>query len=1030
MVINCTAAILFSSHIVLNAQQEYKCLQAEFSPSFDCGFECFRMQPEEIALMPIMKVSVDFHFVRSGGEQFQCSDANAAYYAPNYVAHILGRSNSDFSNPEPNQLSPAPVIALSDTRFRVELFGNPQDPCDAIFLHDVAPTSFSNPDAMHIIIVDENPPGGVGGSLGTNMTLFNIHHHVFSKHWEAWQVGHHWGETVNHELGHRFGLCHAFSSDNTCPDIDPSAECGGPTPGTTTCKNGSPCPPPSSSGDPQGCGGTIGNNCLWCHCTYNTGNNFMGYNTPGLGITRSQWAQMYGSALEESPRFVTFGQGCEDVTTNNPLVIPANTIQDWDHSRVINQDIEIESGATLIIRCKVFMGKERSIVVKTGARLFVLGGEIRSQSPDCRWRGVRVYGSPTLEQPDPAIAKDETQMLDPDGAGVVWLNGAIMRNAICAVSTRSEWFTDYGGLVMVYGSDFIDNGRAVEFMKYGKKNKSYFSYVQVYKSGNSPLPVTKGVSIWGCHGIKFFETHFNKISSYGVLGIDFSAELENCSVKEGDYGYRTESTMPNVAESETIIKNCHFEKLDYGVYANSTPNMIYPLFISDGCRFSDGNTGASWGVRIAGESRFEIVRENFFDDHLFSVHTIAAGITNNKIHCNYFESFIQRGINVVNNNSKLTILGNQFLNPSGIEIGILGSGGQLGQIAQHQGSAAKEAGNCFDNPISAINAPQSSAALFRYYVHQLLTNPVLCKKPTNNLFDGGVNNYDLSPSTQPLTFADCENLQFTPPIGESDLGIARQNTTVKKAVFLANPQSQQASWEYFEAEKWQEYVLQTLVKAAYEADNTVYAEYLLLGENTNTARRWVVGMRTQRGDIAGAQNLLNSMADENQDDVWFKNIMAINFAIALSASPVQYQLTAQQETILHTIAGTHHSLMQGYACALLSFCKDYTCTDDDLLQEMGIAIPERNQEKTEQNNAEIRVFPNPSSGQWTLECPDLIGETLHLELFNLAGASVITRKFVNRGTLTFETELPEGIYFLRLFHNGIPCYSSKLVLTD
>jgi len=148
--ISCTAAILFSSHIVLNAQQQYECLQAELSPSFACGFECFsKMQPEEIALLPIMRVSVDFHFVRSGGHQFQCADANAAYYAPTYVAQILGRSNDDFSNPDPNQLSPAPIIALSDTRIRTELFGNPQDPCDAIFLHDVMPTTFSNPDAMH-----------------------------------------------------------------------------------------------------------------------------------------------------------------------------------------------------------------------------------------------------------------------------------------------------------------------------------------------------------------------------------------------------------------------------------------------------------------------------------------------------------------------------------------------------------------------------------------------------------------------------------------------------------------------------------------------------------------------------------------------------------------------------------------------------------------------------------------------------------------------------------------------------------------
>jgi hypothetical protein len=109
-----------------------------------------------------------------------------------------------------------------------------------------------------------------------------------------------------------------------------------------------------------------------------------------------------------------------------------------------------------------------------------------------------------------------------------------------------------------------------------------------------------------------------------------------------------------------------------------------------------------------------------------------------------------------------------------------------------------------------------------------------------------VNNYELQDAIQPRTFEDCEEQQATPPIGESALVIARQNTAVKKALWLANPQNEQASWEYFEAVKWQEYVLQTLVKSAYEAGNLVYAEYLLLGENTNTARRWVVGMRAQQ----------------------------------------------------------------------------------------------------------------------------------------------------------------------------------------
>lgn len=730
--------------------------------------------------MPIATISVDFHFVRSGGHQFQCANPNDSFYAPEYVAQILDLSNDYFADPYPNQLSPAPIIALTDTRFRIELAGNPSNPCDAIFLHDVEPTTFS------------------------------------------------------------------------------------------------------------------------------------------------------------------------------------------------------------------------------------------------------------LEQPDPALAKDETQMLDPNGAGVVWLNGAVMRNAVTAISTRSEWFTNYGGLVMVYGSDFVDNRRAVEFMKYGKKNKSYFTYVDVYKSDNPPSEVNKGVSIWGCHGIKFSDTHFNKIGTYGILGIDFSAEVENCSFKEGtglSYGFNTQSTMPNVSKSETIIKNCQFEKLRYGVYANSTPNMIYPLTIKDGCRFSEGSGTASWGIRIAGESNFQII-ENFFNDHTFSVHAVSTWNINNLIKCNYFESFIQRGINAANNNSNLAMPGNYFLNPSGLEIAVAGTAGQQGIIASHQGSSAKEAGNCFDNSISAISAPPSSAAFFRYYVHNLTNNPVPCKKPTNNQFDGGTNNYTLLPASQPHIPEDCEEQLATPPFGESDLNIARQTTAVKKAAWLANPQSEQASWEYYQATKWQEYVLHNLVRNACEADSLEYAEYLLLGENTNTAQRWVVGMRTQRSNVSGAQTLLNSMTDENQDDVWFKNIMAVNFAIAQSVSPANYQLTTQQEARLQAIANTHHSLMQGYACALLSFCKGYICTDDGLLQELGITIQEQDQKKPERQEDAIRVFPNPSSGQWTLECPRFKGETLHLEMLNLAGKKIMTRKFMNIGSLSFKEELPEGIYFLRLYHKGAAFYASKLVLTN
>ncbi len=1022
-----TSAFLFLEYSGL-AQQQSPCLPTENPQSLNCAYECFGlMLPEEIAQMPLATISVDFHFIRSNGQQFQCDNPNAPYYAPTVVQQILGLSNDYFTNPEPNQKSPAPVIALTDTRFRVTLFGNPSDPCDAIFLHDIAPSSYSNPGAMHIIVSDDSTPSNIGGMSGTTtINLYNIHHHVFQLGWQDVSV---WGSTLNHELGHSFGLCHAFSAGNTCPDIDPAAECGGPTPGVTECDNGAPCPTPSPTGYPNDCGG---NSCLYCHCTWGTGNNFMGYTSPRRGITRSQWGQMYGDMLEKMPSFVSFEYACDVIPPHLPLIIPANTIVDWNYLRIINQNIEVQTGATLIVRCEVRMGKELSINVHRGARLFVLGGTITSQSPDCLWQGVWVHGNDALEQPEVLMAQDETQMLNPNGSGVVWLNGAVMQNAITAISTRSPGFSNYGGLVMIYGSDFINNGRAVEFMKYKKKNKSYFTFVDVFKSGDPLWNVSKGVSIWGCHGIKFLQTHFDKIETYGIQGIDFSAEVEDCSFKEGvglSYGFKTESTMPNVAEAETIIKNCQFEKLRYGVFANSTPNMIYPLTITEGCTFTEGLTQASMGVRIAGESRFDVIKYNLFNDHLFSVLSSSTGNLFNNIGCNYFEDFTQTGVNVANTNSNLKILGNQFTNPSGQEIRVSGTG-QLGSISEAQGSSGKSAGNCFQNPISAIAALPNSAAFFRYYVHNLLENTVFCEKPTNNLSDGGTNNYANSEATLRFLPSDCNELAPYPQVNETTLYSARQTTAIKKAALLANPQSVQAFEEYHLAVQWQEFVLSTLVKGAYESGNLVHAEYLLLGENTNTARRWVVGMRTQRGNISGAQALLNSMVNENQDDSWFKEIMAINFAIAQSVSAVNYQLTAQQEVTLQNIANTSHSLMQGYACALLSFCKGYTCTDEGLLQELGFSIQEHEQQKKTTPEIGIRVYPNPNTGQWTLECPMLKGETLWVDLLNLSGKKVISRQFVNTGSIFVKEEgLPEGIYFLRLYHNGVSLYTTKLIVT-
>lgn len=283
-----------------------------------------------------MNLKVDFHFVRSNGHQFQCSDPSEAYYAPSYVAQLLGASNFFLSNPEPNLLSPAPVIALTDTRFRISLAGDQSDPCGGIFLHDTDPVTFSNPDAMHILIRDgSNQVFGiepiVGGVLANSniMVLQNIHYAVFS--WGMTDISA-WGSTINHEFGHRFGLAHTFCSENSCPDLNPVAECGGPTPGQEFCdrEKTTPCPSsiPPGIAFPNDCGT---NECYACYCTWGNGNNFMNYTGNRRGITPYQWGQMYEAMSKERPGFLTIeASSCADLPSTPPLVISMNTVVEWD----------------------------------------------------------------------------------------------------------------------------------------------------------------------------------------------------------------------------------------------------------------------------------------------------------------------------------------------------------------------------------------------------------------------------------------------------------------------------------------------------------------------------------------------------------------------------------------------------------------------------------------------------------------------------------------------------------------------------
>jgi hypothetical protein len=336
--ISATSKFLVLSLLILLLQKTS--IKAQSCSPPVCGSECFSQIPvSEIPNLPIMTVEVDFHFVKSNGNNFQCTNPATNTYAPTYVQQILSTANEYFLNPDPNQFGSSPD--LPDTRIRYRLYGNPNDPCDAIFFHDDDPTNtpsiFTNQNALHIVIFDNGSQGASGKQISnTVIQLFQIHQAVFELN--STNVSN-WGGILNHELGHRFGLCHSFSLCNECPDMDPVAECGGPS--ATECEYSQgvfgPCPEVEPNSPYEYSLETCsGNTCLSCFCTWGTGNNFMGYNGSLRGMTLSQWEQMYGAIVSERPSFINLCIQQNSSTTD--YFITEDT--EWDYTRFLPEGVE------------------------------------------------------------------------------------------------------------------------------------------------------------------------------------------------------------------------------------------------------------------------------------------------------------------------------------------------------------------------------------------------------------------------------------------------------------------------------------------------------------------------------------------------------------------------------------------------------------------------------------------------------------------------------------------------------------------
>ena len=133
------------------------------------------------------------------------------------------------------------------------------------------------------------------------------------------------------------------------------------------------------------------------------------------------WNIEVGHGLVNAGAAVALAQQMGGYTYVNDTVILSSVL--WNTDKMINQDLYIDSLATLTITDTLYVGKGARIIVRPSGKLIVDGGTLTSACAGEMWQGIEVVGNRTQHQ---NAAHQGT---------VILRNKAVIENAHCAIRT-------------------------------------------------------------------------------------------------------------------------------------------------------------------------------------------------------------------------------------------------------------------------------------------------------------------------------------------------------------------------------------------------------------------------------------------------------------------------------------------------------------------------------------------------------------------------------------------------------------------
>ena len=346
-------------------------IQARFKDKNCTDIDHFYYDPEHPEYFVNKEVRVNFHFVNSLDSSHNYKPDVGVKYAKELLlyANRKLRDNKKMKMPAGNETPVYPV----PYRYVLTPDGN-EDGDDGIYFHYLENPFFVN-GGRKANNYDRKMIDTLAVNQDSVLNIFYMVHHpdsVASKTYIGKEAGIALGKSVklginfdrpanswsysgllNHEIGHVFGLSHAWTKNDGCDD----------TPQHPNCWNKGPAP-----------------------CDKAVSNNVMDYNSVQMAFTPCQIARAYRTLtrFNSNKRDLTIKEWCR-YNPDNDLVIQDTVL--WNRTMEMSGNITIANGGMLIATCRLNMAEGSYIKVQGGGGLILHSATLFNEC-DYIWNGI------------------------------------------------------------------------------------------------------------------------------------------------------------------------------------------------------------------------------------------------------------------------------------------------------------------------------------------------------------------------------------------------------------------------------------------------------------------------------------------------------------------------------------------------------------------------------------------------------------------------------------------------------------------